>query len=108
MNKDVDENRKLFWKEVSKVNGEKLEGCSRMKDGNGRLELGKYYLEDLHNIDTKEQVAFHTCSFDGIQRDNYLGGEPIKKTKVEVRLEKLKNRKATCKDEVTGLDLEAV
>ena len=41
MNQDVDGNRKLFWKEVSKVNGGKVESCSRIKDGNGRLALGK-------------------------------------------------------------------
>ena len=28
VNQDVDGNRKLFWKEVSKVNREKVESCS--------------------------------------------------------------------------------
>ena len=36
INQDVNGNRKLFWKE-SKANGEKVESCSRIKDGNGRL-----------------------------------------------------------------------
>ena len=36
INRDVGGNRKLFWKEVGKVNGEKIESCSRMKDGDGR------------------------------------------------------------------------
>ena len=36
MNQDVNENRKLFWKEVSNVKGGKVESCSRKKDGNGR------------------------------------------------------------------------
>ena len=31
-NQDMHGNRKLFWKEVSKV-----ESCSRINDGNGRL-----------------------------------------------------------------------
>ena len=41
MNQDVDENRKLFWIEMGKVLGEKLESCSKIKDGNGVLALGK-------------------------------------------------------------------
>ena len=36
------------------------------------------------------------CDFDGIQRGNYFGGEP------EVKVGKLKNGKAACKDEITG------
>ena len=39
MNQDMNGNRKLFWKEVSKVNGEKVENSNRIKDGNGRLVL---------------------------------------------------------------------
>ena len=39
MNEDVNENRKLFWKEVSNANGGKVENCSRIKDRNGRLAL---------------------------------------------------------------------
>ena len=41
MDQYVDGNRNLFWKEVSE---EKVESCSRIKDGNGRLALG----EDSH------------------------------------------------------------
>ena len=37
MNEDVNENRKLFWKEVSTAKGGKAESCSKIKDGNGRL-----------------------------------------------------------------------
>ena len=37
-----------------------------------------------------------------VQRDNYFGGEPIKRIEVEVRVRKLKNGKAAGKDEVTG------
>ena len=60
------------------INGkrEKMKGCSRIKDENGRLAQGKdevskiwkEYFEDLYNIDTQEQVAFHMCGFDGIRR----------------------------------------
>ena len=39
MNQDVDRNRKLFWKEVSKVNGGKVESYTVRKDENGRLVL---------------------------------------------------------------------
>ena len=41
MNQDVNRNRKLFWKEVSKANGRKVENSNRIKDGNGRLVLEK-------------------------------------------------------------------
>ena len=65
-------NRKLFWNEVSKENGRKVENSNRIKDGNGRLVLEeaevrriwKEYYEDLYNIDTPEQVAVHMCGFD--------------------------------------------
>ena len=36
-----------------------------------------------------------------IQRGKYFGGEPIKRTEVEVWVGKLKNRKAAGNDEVT-------
>ena len=78
----------MFWKEVKNTKGRKVESCSRIKDGNGRLAQGedevwkiwKEYFEDLYNIDTKEQVPVHMCGFDGIQRSNYFGGEKIKKS----------------------------
>ena len=38
MNHYVDENRNLFWKEVS---GGKVESCSIIKDINGMLALGE-------------------------------------------------------------------
>ena len=37
MNEDVNENKKLFWKEVSNVKGGKVESCSGIKDRNGSL-----------------------------------------------------------------------
>ena len=70
-----------------------------------RAEVGriwKEYYENLYNIDTQEQVAAHIYGFDGVRRGNYFGGEPIGRTKVEVREGKLKNGKAAGKDEVTG------
>ena len=60
------------------------------------------YYEDLYNIDTQEQVAVYLCGFDGVRRGNYFGGEPIRRTEVELRVGKLKNGKVAGKDEVTG------
>ena len=50
---------------MSNAKGGKVESCSRIKDGNGRLAQGeeefriiwKEYFEDLYNIDTQEQVT---------------------------------------------------
>ena len=39
--------------------------------------------------------------FDWVQRGNYFGREPIRKTEVNVRVEKLKDVQAASKDEVT-------
>ena len=50
MNQDVDGNKKLFWEEVSKVNEGKMESCSRIKDGNERLALGKDEIEGSERI----------------------------------------------------------
>ena len=41
MNQYVNGNRKLFWKEVSKANGGKVENCSRIKNVNRMLVLGE-------------------------------------------------------------------
>ena len=67
MNQDVNVNGKLFWKEVSKVNGRKVENSNRIKNGDERLALEeaevqrilKWYYDDLHNIHTQKQVAVH-------------------------------------------------
>ena len=42
------------------------------------------YFKDLNNIDNEEQVPVYMCGFDGVQSGNYFGGEPIRKTEVEV------------------------
>ena len=42
------------------------------------------------------------CGFDGVHIGNYFGGEPIRRTEVELRVGKLKNGKAVRKDEVIG------
>ena len=87
-----------------------MESCNRVKGVNGRLAQGedeakkicKQYFEDLYNIDTQEEVAAPMCDFDGIQRGNYFGGEPIGRDEVEMRVGKLENGKAAGKDEITG------
>ena len=82
------------------MNGGRVESFRRIKDGNGRLTLKedkarkiwKDYFEDVYNIDTQGQVAVYMCGFDGIQRGNYFGREPIRRTEVEVRIGKLQVR----------------
>ena len=76
-----------------------MESCSRVKDWNGRLaqgedEVRKIWMdnfEDLYSMDTQEDVAIHMCGFHWIRRGNYLGGEPIRRSEVELRVGKLKN-----------------
>ena len=41
INDDVNGNRKLFWKEVNNAKGGKVESCSRIEDGNGKLAQGE-------------------------------------------------------------------
>ena len=68
INEDLNGNRKLFWKEVSNATGGKVEICSRIKDGNGRLVLGdvevrriwKEYFEGLYNIDTQPRSKLYS------------------------------------------------
>ena len=47
MNQDVKGNKKLFWKEVGKANKGKVENCSRIKDGNGRLALEELEVQEI-------------------------------------------------------------
>ena len=39
VNQDLNGNRELFWKEVSKANGGKVENSNRINDESGRLAL---------------------------------------------------------------------
>ena len=85
MNKGVNGNIKLFWKEMSNTKGAKVECCNKTKDVNRKLTQGgnevrgiwKAYFEDLFNIDTQEQVAVSMHSFDEVLRSNYFGGESV-------------------------------
>ena len=67
-----------------------------------RRSILKEYFEDLYNIVTHEQVTVLMCGFDGIQRCNYFGGEPIGISEVEVTVCKHKSGKAAGKNEITG------
>ena len=89
MNQDVNRNRKLFWKEVNKVNRGTGENFKRIKDGNGRLILEEVEVRRIW----KEYYEALYPNFVGVWRGSYFGREPIRRTEVEVRVEKLKNRK---------------
>ena len=41
MNQDVNGNRKLLWKEVSKANRGKVENFNKIKNENGKLAWGE-------------------------------------------------------------------
>ena len=53
-------------------------------------------------MDTQNQVTVHVCGFGNVERSNYFGGKPIRRTELEVTLRKLKSKKAAGKDEVIG------
>ena len=64
--------------------------------GTGKIEarrIWKTCFEDLYNIDTQEQLAVHICGFDEVRTASYLGGEPTRRTEIEVKVEKLKKGK---------------
>ena len=48
-------------------------------------------------MDTHEHVTVHMCGFDGIRRGNYFRGRLVRRTGVEVRVRKLRNRKDAIK-----------
>ena len=68
MNEDVNGNRKLFWRKVSKAIGGKVENSNRIKDGYERLTLEepevrriwKEYYENLYNIELRNRLQ-STC-----------------------------------------------
>ena len=62
----------------------------------------KENFENLYSGDTEEEVAFN--GFDGARRGSYFGGEPIRRTEVEVRVKRLKNGKVRSKDEISGVN----
>ena len=64
-----------------------IESCFRRRWEGGEFSKVKDYFEDLYNIDIEEQVGVHMCGFGGVQKSgNYFGGEPVRRTEVEVRV----------------------
>ena len=45
----IHRNGKMFWKELSKVNGRKARNCSRIENVNWRLSLGKDEVRRIWN-----------------------------------------------------------
>ena len=93
MNQDVNGNRKLFWKEVSKVNGGKVESCSRIKYRNGWFASGEdefqriweFCFEDLYNIHTQEQGLMVFREAATPEKSQWI-------TEVEVKMKRLQSR----------------
>ena len=68
--------------------------CELGKGGRDEVRrIWKFYFEDLYSMDNQEQAPTHMYDFDSVQRGNYFGGEPIRRSEVEVRWGKLKNGK---------------
>ena len=49
-------------------------------------------VEKIHAgiLDTQEEVAVHMCGFDGFGKVTSFGGEPIRRTEVQVRMGNLR------------------
>ena len=78
MNQDINENIKLFWKEVSNAKGGNVKSCSRINDRNRSCHKERMKREGFKRsilkiciISTLEQVVVHMCGFGGIRRGNY-------------------------------------
>ena len=52
MNQDVNGNRKLLWKEMSRANGGKVENSNRIKENAEVRRIWKEYYENMYNKDT--------------------------------------------------------
>ena len=111
MYEDVNGNRKLFWKERSNAKEGKVEGCSRINDGNGMRAQGenevrkiwKEYFGDLYNIDTSNRLQSTCVALMGSGEVTTSEESQLEELRVEVRVGKIKNGKAAGKDEmVTG------
>ena len=91
---DLSGSRKLFWKEESKENVEKLENCSRMKDKATKLSKGeddglktqKDYFKELWNVYNEEQIIVIIRCFEGAKGDDYFWGEQVSEAEVEARV----------------------
>ena len=50
MNQGVNGNRDMFWMEVNYAIEGKMESCSRINDGNGRLILGEVEMRKILKV----------------------------------------------------------
>ena len=50
----------------------------------------------------QEQGTVHVRGFDGVQRGKYFGGKKSTRIELKVRVGKVRNGKAACKDDITG------
>ena len=84
INHEINGNKKLFREDVSKADGGKVERYNKGWKSEVALvedeaqRIYKDYFWDHFRVDTQEQVAFHMCRFDSVQRGNYFGGEPFR------------------------------
>ena len=68
MNGDVNENRKLFWKELSNGKGGKVEICSRIKDGNGE---NCYTFHPAHRFRDVVEHRYHVGGKENMGRKRF-------------------------------------
>ena len=61
-----------------------MERSSRIKDRDEGLVVGKDEIQRICVIWIHEQVAVHKCGFNSLQMVNYLRGELIRRTEIEV------------------------
>src|SRR5678816_1679135 len=110
MNEDIQGNRKLFWKEARKVKNENKGNLLRIMNRDGAFVtdemdvrgVWKEHFENLHNINSNDEVIVNVCGFDGARRNRYFGDKVISKEEVMGRVRKLKNGKSAVIDEITG------
>ena len=55
----------MFWKEVGKVNGGKVEYWNRIGSA---IDFEKEYFEDLHNVYTEEGIIVNMRWFDDARK----------------------------------------
>ena len=63
------------------------------------------YFENLY-VCKEEHVLVLMCGFDGVSNCNYFGGDSVNRTKVELRMKKLRNDQAASNNEVARKVLE--
>ena len=62
-------------------------------------------MEYLHYLEGGKKVTVNVYGFNGAFKCNYIGGDPINRTEMKVRIKNVENIKATSKHEVTVEEL---